>query len=452
MITIYFTSEKISRLKYILRHILEHTLGIEFEITGSREDFLAEKGACINYSCENLNHGLWIRPQGLLSESGCREIDNLDETVWKNLFCFFAQPEGDIPFDLFSAAFYLLTSYEEYHSENLDEHGRFRPEASLAYRRGFLEIPLIDRWTYLLKDELLARYPDLDCEPRQYRFVGTYDIDHPYLYKNKGIKSIALFIRDLLKFDFKTAFKRLATCLFFSPDPYFEAVKKIHKINEDRLLYYFMFILMGERGKYGRSSDFPKSFWEWLRSKVGVEIGLHPSYRAFEDKSLLETEKQELIKNLTKTMDSIVQPPIIFCIRRHFLRYVCPKSFREAAETGFMKDYSTAYATMPGFRSSTAIPYYFYDVENEGEKPRLLICPTTVMDTTLITHLKLAPDAALEKLKHLAGECKTSGGDFVMLWHNSNLAGTEKDNPWLGVFMQALNYAVSLENANFAEK
>jgi hypothetical protein len=128
---------------------------------------------------------------------------------------------------------------------------------------------------------------------------------------------------------------------------------------------------------------------------------------------------------------------------------VCPQSFREAVQVGFKEDFTLGFAKAPGFRSGTAIPYYFYDVERDTLHD-LLIRPTIVMDSTLIKHLKCSPGYALFKLNQLADECKKSGGDYLCLWHNSNLA-EEKDKLWEKVFIASFNYAVSLENDNFAE-
>jgi hypothetical protein len=75
------------------------------------------------------------------------------------------------------------------------------------------------------------------------------------------------------------------------------------------------------------------------------------------------------------------------------------------------------------------------------------------MDTGLMIHQKLSPVNVFEKIKQLILECKKSGGDFVMLWHNNNLSGGSEKNPWLNAFIQSFEYAFSLENDNFeAEK
>jgi hypothetical protein len=119
-----------------------------------------------------------------------------------------------------------------------------------------------------------------------------------------------------------------------------------------------------------------------------------------------------------------------------------PDTFQNLLLAGIREDFSLAFAHAPGFRSGTAIPYFFYNLRKE-EATSLLIRPTVMMDTTLIHHLKLSPEAALQKIKSLIDACKQSGGDYLSLWHNSNLAYTPKENPWINVYLQSSEYAIS---------
>ncbi len=69
-------------------------------------------------------------------------------------------PEGfDLPFDMFSACFFLLSRYEEYLPFEPDQYGRFEADQSLAFRTGFLEEPVIDQWLILFKKLLLQKIP-----------------------------------------------------------------------------------------------------------------------------------------------------------------------------------------------------------------------------------------------------------------------------------------------------
>lgn len=442
MVVIYFRGGNTKRLNYVSQHIFENILGTTFKIVTEKEIFLQEPGVCINYSNETMDHGLQIIPKGLLSETGVHKISNPDKSKWKGYFCLFKQEGGNIPFDLFSAVFYLLTSYEEYFLKQTDEHGRFDVNVSLLYRNNVLEIPLIDRWVYGLKEELEKKYPDFKCKLRKYHFISTFDIDYPFLYLYKGVaKTMGLIFRDIMRLDFKILWERLSVIFHSNTDPYMQTIEKIDDFHKRAGRTYYLFVLLGRIGKYGRSTTKPTlSYNDYLKSLKQVTIGSHPSYDTFHDPDLLIKEKKELEVLLNKE---------VIDNRRHFLRMICPESFREAVLAGFKEDFTLGFAKAPGFRSGTAIPYYFYDVEQDALS-NLLIRPTIIMDSTLIRHLGCSPGFALLKLKQLADECKKSGGDYLWLWHNSNLAG-EKNKLWKDVFIASFNYAVSLENDTFAE-
>ena len=445
MLSIYSPSENAQRLEYIARHLFNAVLGIDFSIVREKEIFLSQTGACINYSEEDLHHGVWIVPQGLLFEKGVRKIPDIAVSQWNGYCCFFRQTQGDIPFDMFAASFYLLTLYEEYFPTQLDEHGRFDPNESLAYRNGFLEIPLIDRWAYLLKEELGKRYPDEKFKKRKFRFVSTFDIDYPYLYLKKGwMRSMGGLIRDLLNLRFDAIVSRIAVYLRMKSDPYFEALRWIDRIHKEAGKPYSLFALMNDSGKYGRKTFSPLTdYYEYLKKTDSVIVGLHPSYDTYRNFDRLMKEKE--------TLEKVMGKEKILISRQHFLRMLVPDTFRQLEAAGFREDFTTSFAQISGFRSGTAIPYRFYDVEKDTIS-ELLLHPTIMMDACLINNSGFRPDEALEKIKQLIDACKQSGGDFVSLWHNSNLAGNKKNNPWINVFIESFHYAISLENDTFVSE
>ena len=248
-------------------------------------------------------------------------------------------------------------------------------------------------------------------------------------------------MQDLLNGKFKNILTRLAVCLRMQPDPYMETLEWLDHIHKKSEKSYYLFALMKDSGKYGRKTIFPlTAYYRYLRNLTSATVGLHPSYDTYHNYKQLIIEKKRLEKALKK--DEIAAS------RQHFLRMYVPGTFRHLEAAGFEEDFTVAFAHAPGFRSGTAIPYYFYDVEKDAPS-KLLLHPTTVMDACLITHLCLRPEAALEKIKRLIDECKQSGGDFVSLWHNSNLEGSRKNNPWVNVFIEMFRYAISLENDTF---
>ena len=61
-----------------------------------------------------------ILPHGLLTQNDITSQE-ITMTNWEELPVFF-ETEGQIPFDLFAAAFYLVTRYEEYLPHAKDEY------------------------------------------------------------------------------------------------------------------------------------------------------------------------------------------------------------------------------------------------------------------------------------------------------------------------------------------
>ncbi len=430
------------RLEYVVEHLFENVLGVEFVLSSDRKAFFGHSGTCINYSTNSMGRGIWIKPHGLLEKRGVMGPLSFEEGQWEDLYCFFANDGYQVPFDIFSASFYLLTLYEEYMSKDLDDHGRFDAKTSLAFRKNFLETPLVDRWAYKLKDIMIRRYGEAESYvPRPYRFISTFDIDHPYQYRNKGVlKTIVCLLRDLARGKRNDFFERLRVVFRIQEDPFMSALYWIDSFHQKYKKNFYLFVLLSKNSKYGSKIIYPpRGYFRYLRSLLNAQIGLHSSYESFLNKRKVSKEKRQLEQVTGKK---------VTVNRQHFLKLQTPGTFRILSELRFSEDFSLAYSRHPGFRSGTSIPHRFYNVEFDSVA-RMWIHPTVVMDTSLMIHLKLTPEEALKKMQDLAGECKRVGGDFVMIWHNNNLAGHPAKNPWIKIFIQSFEYAISLENGNF---
>ena len=181
-------SEKItSRFQYISRLILDELLGINFQIVSSRDSFEKDTGPKLNYSSNNIPDSVWIKPAGLLFETGIRKQD-IYAPAWKNKsVLFITGSEPDIPYDLFSAAFYMVTRYEEYLPHEVDEHGRYDPREGIAYQNDFLDHPVVNYWALELGKLLKTKYPRLRLKRRFFSAILTIDVDQPFALANKGI-------------------------------------------------------------------------------------------------------------------------------------------------------------------------------------------------------------------------------------------------------------------------
>nr|WP_242479602.1 hypothetical protein [Lamprobacter modestohalophilus] len=88
----------------------------------------------------------------------------------------------DLPLDVFGAAFFMLSRYEEAVLPDRDNHDRFPATASLAQRAGFLDRPIIDEYVEILWAAMQRRWPRLQRKPRQARTLVSCDVDSPFAF------------------------------------------------------------------------------------------------------------------------------------------------------------------------------------------------------------------------------------------------------------------------------
>ena len=75
-------------------------------------------------------------------------------------------------------------------------YGRYAHENSIAFREGFLQLPLINIWINDLAKALQEKFPTINFQPSTFNFIPTYDIDIAYSYKHKGwLRNIAGFLQ-----------------------------------------------------------------------------------------------------------------------------------------------------------------------------------------------------------------------------------------------------------------
>ena len=78
---------------------------------------------------------------------------------------------GDLPYDLFAGAFFLITAYEECSGVGLDEHGRPLSKELHSGRHGYVHRPVVDEWVLQLVEHWKVMDPDLPDPIRNYKQV-----------------------------------------------------------------------------------------------------------------------------------------------------------------------------------------------------------------------------------------------------------------------------------------
>ena len=148
-----YTPKLTSRIQYTFKLFFE-AWDCSFELTTSEEDFMAFEGPKLNYSMRQFQDELFIELHGLLNEKGIVDQE-VNVSQWNNMPIFFkSSNSGVLPFDVFSASFFLVSRYEEYLPHKRDKHQRFIATESVAYQNQFLHIPIINFWQKALKEAI----------------------------------------------------------------------------------------------------------------------------------------------------------------------------------------------------------------------------------------------------------------------------------------------------------
>ncbi len=425
-----YTPEITPRITYIFQLFFDSLIKTPFRITKDREVFKAYNGPKLNYSATVFSSGeIQIIPHGLLTETGIKGQEVI-VSEWKNLKIFFSSNQGSIPFDVFSASFYLITRYEEYLSDKPDEHNRYHHSYCLAFKHHFLNEPLINLWAEELKKIICSKYPDITFSENKFSFLPTIDIDVAYAHLGRTIAvTIGSYLKALSKFQIKTAIEKKLVWLHLEKDPYdtYDYQEKLFEKYDIQPIYFF---LAGKRGYNDNNISPEGNRFKNLVKRISsfAKIGIHPSYQSENNRKTVAGEIKKVEQNISKK---------ITCSRQHFLRITLPDTYRCLTELGITDDYSMAYAGVAGFRASICTPFFFYDLKAEKTLP-LIVHPCVVMDGTLNEYLHLSTTDAQVITKEFLTKVKKCGGEFIFIWHNHSLSEQGYWKGWRTVFENIL--------------
>ena len=437
---IIYTHSLTPRVKYIFKQIFSEILGIEISFCLDKKEFQKTSLPKLSYSHSPIDNELFFQCHELLFEKGIIER-NINVFNYNNLSCFFSVNNSVFPFDPFAASFFMISRYEEYLPHIKDIHGRFEAKESLAFKNNFLEKPIVDIWTNLIKKELEKKYPKLFFPKKKFQFISSIDVDSAYLYKEKGIiRTIFGSISDLILFNYHNLSKRFKVLFGFESDP-FDTFNKILATSKKYNIHTIFFFLLGDYNKYDKSISFSSKIFQSLIKSVNdhVLVGIHPSVRSLSKKKLLKIEIERLQKIIHKN---------ILNSRQHYIKLDMPNMYKNLLNSSIKNDYSMGFASMPGFRSGTCNSYFFYDLDLELETD-LKIHPFIVMDVTLKNYLNLDPKDAISKIYNLINEVKYVNGTFTSVWHNQSLFFENDWQDWHSVYENMIKYVSDLKDEQF---
>jgi hypothetical protein len=411
-----------SRLRYIVGFISKELFDDPIEITSDKQEFQQSALPRLNYSgTEIAENDFFIRSTPLLFETGIspRVIECFELNYHKAFF----QTDGDFPFDVFAAAFYLMSRYEEYLPHALDGYGRFAHTESLAFKEGFLHLPLVNIWLQEFKKALHKKYPGLVFRYPSFKFIPTYDIDTAWSYLHKGWRrNIGGLIRSIANGQWSMVNKRIRVWSKKERDPFdaYEWLDSLHLYC--RMKAYYFFLVAGRQKGVDKNISPAKGAMRELVQyhSAGYRVGLHPSWQSGDDEELL---KQEM-----EWMEAVTNQKQIRS-RQHFIRFTLPGTYRQLMQFGIEQDFSMGYGSINGFRASVASSFYWYDLEKE-ERTGLRIFPFCFMDANAFYEQKYTAGKAMHELMHYYHLIRKVNGLMVTIWHNSFLGSDPQFAGW----------------------
>ncbi|GDX47749.1 MAG: polysaccharide deacetylase family protein [Bacteroidetes bacterium] len=433
MILLIYTSKVSSRLYYILNLVFREMMEIEYEITNEVQTFQNYQGPKLNYSSKVFNDEPFISAHQILFESGIHQ-QRTDTTEYQGIPVLFASNQpASLPYDPLAAAFFMVSRYEEYLPFRGDSYGRFRGERSIAYKKSFHFIPVVNHYVEHIKQLLHHYYPSMRFGARSYQFILTYDIDIAYSFLEKGaMRSQGALLKALITGDKDFIETRKKVLTGKMPDPY-DTFDYQFYLNNKYQVYPIYFFHLGDYGTNDKSIPWTSERLQNLIRDINNRYltGLHPSFASNSKFKLLGLEIDRL--------NAITGKPTIRS-RQHYIMLKFPDTYNILTSIGINDDYSMGYHNILGFRAGICTPFHFYDINRE-EQTSLRIHPFCAMDSTLHHQLNLTSETALEEVKQYVDEVRKVNGTFTFIAHNNLIGAQSEFAGWSTQFEELIKYA-----------
>lgn len=422
MIKISIPNNNINERKYILDIFFDEFLGLNY-ITGigSKDyEIIFENGKILTIKDTFFNN----YPNDL----EYLKIENIPDTIEE--------------LDIFAASFFMLTRWEEYVNKTRDNHDRFAATASLAFKNGFLDRPIVNEYVAMLKNMLLHLDSNLKFKRHTSKLFISCDVDQPF---DSTVENMSKLFRvcagDLIKRkSIKEFLKRIRRYIFnklcnykYDENYTFEwYIDACEKAGVKAAFYFIPDSIESGNGSYMLKDKKIQELLSYIDGR-GHEIGVHGSYQTYQNKEKAKLQKEMLVDILKKL--EIKQK--VIGNRQHYLRWdsaITPSALEYA---GFIYDSTGSYADMPGFRYGVCYEFSMFDFL-QRQKLKLRQRPLIAMECSVIDERYMGlgySDEALKIMQDLKEKCYRYNGNFSLLWHNSHLKSTEDKK----FFMEMLN-------------
>lgn len=334
-----------------------------------------------------------------------------------------------VHFDILGLTWWMLSRAEEVGRSDLDEHRRFPAVASHAFRHDYLERPIVDEWMHVLGQVIQRQWPRTHLKSHTFAVVVSHDVDVPsrYAFSNatrmlQGIAGDVIRRADIQSAVWAPWIRANSGSRLHRADPAntFDWIMDVSEIHGLKSAFYF---ICG-RTDPNRDSDYEPehpAIRDLMRRiyQRGHEIGLHPSYNTYQATECIAAEANRLRTICSE--EGIDQS--FWGGRMHYLRWETPTTMLGWERAGMSYDSTLGYADRAGFRCGTCFEYPALNPLG-GEALKLRLRPLIAMECTLISRRYMNLGTSEESFRiftDLKARCRRAGGNFTMLWHNTEL-------------------------------
>ena len=376
------SSLRLQRLEYVIEFINHHPLvnseltlkiinggnggyrlisGSRLEIEMQANKYLFSKKEyedlpppCLNSSRYKREEFTWISPE---EGNHSKEITNTH-----------------IPFDIFESIFFHISRIEETvlpQNAYIGRKEKFEDQL-LIIKSGKEKLPVVDDLVRLLVEVYTGKKIE-----RKTRLAITHDIDVIQKFKSplsifrklgghflhrKSGKGLVHFFKGYIEYltEGKDPFDSFEWMLVTNPDV-------------EKQIYFLSGGTHSMDTPYDQVND---RFRNIIKDAIfkGYEIGIHPSFKSWNDLDLIQKEKSHLEENSGVEIKSS---------RQHFLNFDICTTPELLLKAGIQKDSSLGFTRYTGFRCGTGFPYNLYDFENE-KRSDLIEDPLVFMDSSCL--------------------------------------------------------------------
>ena len=319
--------------------------------------------------------------------------------------------------DMIASSFFMVSRYEEVIVNHYD---RFPANASIAYKEGFLDRPIVNEYIDLLWSQIqpfgLEREPLTYPGNKTFAVCLTHDVDwlRQYSFPSTPIVIGSRIIKHRKPreaVDMTIDYIKVLAQLKRDPFDTFDYIVNLEQSLNFKSTFFFL------TDKASKSRELTREL-EWKEH----EVGLHSN----PVNCSIANEKRELNRVVLNSS---------YGCRQHYLRFKVPDTWIAQQNAGLLYDSTLSFAEHVGFRCGLCTPFQPFNILI-NQPLSIWELPLTVMDASLHGYQNLSPEDAYREIIDLIKTVKKHGGVFVLLWHNSSFVW----KGWKEVYEKVMYY------------